>query len=463
MRGKIKSARRKASKLHGANATYVSLVDAGANETPFTIIKSADGASAMPIAKRGKTPTKKSHKTIAPKRKSTAEETTTETLIAKMVFSAETFKTKKSVQEYIDGAEWDAESVKIEKNEDGDWVARANDLTDDDFTKIAKVNLEGEDGVEGIEAFVGQREVAKSEEASDDDEDEDEADEAVTKSEDEDEDDPDTDAEDEDDADELTAGEAAADKLTDAIFKEKKAAPKTKLSKRQEFLAKREAERQKAKKFDAWDARFSKGNTLAKTLKDGMEWDGTPPGYNEVSVAFSAAVSNILADDGLGDGKQDSLNQVAMQYAEIIGGLDTFFDLYVDSDEETIAKSFEDEAQREYLAKWAEDYADAVQADANDPATEKKAEKKSAVQSIAATGMDTENVVKLVKEALAPVMQQVGDIGETVEALSTRAPTKKAADASDGDPASPRTVRKQKATDDANTWRQETATKAMFG
>lgn len=55
MKGKIKSARRKASKLHGAEATFVSLVDAGANETPFTIVKSADGAKAMPITKR-KTP-----------------------------------------------------------------------------------------------------------------------------------------------------------------------------------------------------------------------------------------------------------------------------------------------------------------------------------------------------------------------------------------------------------------------
>lgn len=475
MRGKIKSARRKASKLHGANATFLSLVDAGANETPFTIIKSANGASAMPIAKRGKTTTKKSHKTVSSSKKKAAPETTVQTIIAKMVFDSEIFKTKKSVQAYIDGAEWEAETVNITKNDDGDWEARANDLTDDDFTKIAKVNLDDEDGVEGIDAYVGQHEVvvnAADDESDDDDTIEGDGDEEEEIQKSDDASAEEDDAEEDEDEDEAqTAAEDNADKLGEAIFKgkkepAKKAAPKSKLSKRQEFLAKRNAERAKEQKFDVWDARFSKGNTLAKALKDGMEYDGTPPGYNEVSVAFSAAVGNILSDDGLGETKQASLNTVAMQYAEIIGGLDTFFDAYVEADEETVSKSYEDADVREYLEKWAGEYADAIAADANETVVEKSTEKKS-VQSIAATGMDADNVINLVKEALAPVMKQVGDIGETVEALSTRAPTKKAADASDGEPAAPRAVKKQNASEASKQatkdFMQKASERAMFG
>ena len=278
MKGKIKSARRKASKLHGAEATFVSLVDAGANETPFTIVKSADGAKAMPITKR-KTPAKKSHKPVSTKKKTATPETTTETLIAKMVFSSDHFEDEAAVETYLDAAEWDAESIKIEKNDDGDFVARANDLEDDDFEKIAEVNLDGEEGVEGVQAFVGQRQVEVKTDDAADDEDDDAAEEEiedVSKSDDDDEDDED-DAEGEEE--EVTTEEKGKKKPYEKAKKTpaKKAAPKKKLSKRAQFIAKRKDERAKEVKFDVWDARFSSGNTLAKTLKDGMDWDGTPP------------------------------------------------------------------------------------------------------------------------------------------------------------------------------------------
>lgn len=466
MRGKIKTARKEASKLHGAEATFVSLVDAGANETPFTIVKSADGAKAMSIKKRSKT--KKSHKALGTKKKAATPETTTETLIAKMVFSSEHFADEAAVEAYIDEAEWEAETVSIVKNDDGNFEARPNGLEDDDFTKIAKVNLDGEDGVEGVEAYVGERQVEVEGDADDEDDDDTEVTTETKSDEDKDEDDD----EDEDEDDDAETEEKAKGKKKPTYSKgkatpAKKAAPKQKLSKRQQFLAKRADARSKEVKFDQWDAHFSKGNTLAKTLKDGMSWDGTPPGFYDVQAAFNSAVANIVTDDGMEGGKQEALNKAAADYSEIIGGLDTFFDAYVESDEETIAKAFDDEDEREALSKWAEDFADfANSADDEAPAVEKKTVKKAALQSTASEGADTTNVVALVQKALEPVVKQVEGIGETVEALSTRAPTKKAADATDGDPAAPRALKKAKGNGDDTdnrTAMQKMQERAIFG
>ena len=230
MRGKIKTARREASKLHGATATYVSLVDAGANETPFTMIKSKDGAKAMTIKKR-KTAAK-SHKplTSAKKGGSDAVETRTETLIAKMVFDGDMFEDEQSVRDYIAKAEWEADEIEVVQNSDGDWEARSDGLTDDDFTKIGKVDTDED----GVEAFVGQREVeVKTEDASDDDTDEDD-DEAETeaKSDDDAEDEAETEAKSDDDDAEDEDDDAEA-----ATTEEK--GKKKPMSKRSAFLKRR--------------------------------------------------------------------------------------------------------------------------------------------------------------------------------------------------------------------------------
>ncbi len=456
MRGKIKSTRKEVSKLHGANATFVSLVDAGANETPFTIVKSKDGASAMSIKKRGKTTAKKSHKrTVSPKGKSAkAVETVEETRVASMVFASAQFETEADVQAYIDDAEWDASEITIAKNDDGDWEARADGLTDDDFDKIAEVNLDEE----GVSAFVGKRSVeVDAEDASEEDDDDDGEEENLDKSEDDaDEDEEDDAEEDEDDAED--EDEPVAKSAPKAKAKAKKAAnPQVKLSKRAQFLKKRSEERVTEKKFDQWGAYFSKGNTIGKALKDGMAWDGVPPGYYDVQAAFNSAVANIVSDEDMGAGKQDALNKAASEYAEIIGGLDTFFDAYVESDTETVAKSFEDDDAREALSKWAEGFGDFVAGETEEP----KAVAKSAV--VNNTGFDDDKVTQLFKEALEPVAASVAAVTEQVEAIATRSPTKKAVDAEDGTAASPRALKKREKLDKEADERAKQFAKSTFG
>lgn len=414
----------------------------------------------MAIKKRSNT--KKSHKPLGTKKKVATPDTITETLIAKMVFSADNFEDEAAVEAFLDDAEWEADTINITKNADGDWEARPNDLEDDDFTKIEKVDLSDDDAADGVEAFVGKREVevkddGEDEELGDGEADDDDDTEISTKSDDEDEDEDDEAIEDEAETETKTAKKPVYKREGKAPAKAKKAAPKTKLSKRAEFFAKRNAAKTKTQKFDVWDARFSDGNTLAKTLADGMDYDKTPPGYQEVSIAFSAAVGNILSDDGLGEGKQDALNQVSAQYAEIIGGLDTFFDAYVDSDEETLAKAFTADGELEAVQKWADEYADSIAAE-----TEQKSVKKS-LQSTASDNNVVDFAATL-KKALEPVFQQIGDVTETVEAMATRSPTKKAADTSDGEPAAPRKVAKKDDSKEATkTFMQKAAEKSMFG
>lgn len=442
MKGKIKTARRKASRLHGATAQFVSLVDAGANETPFTMIKSRNGAKAMTIKKRGKAKTaqRKSHKPLSGNKKSEASvETRTETMIAKMVFDGDVFENEDQVRAYIEEAEWDAEDIEIVQNDDGSFEARSSGLTDDDFEKIGKVDTEEE----GVEAFVGQREVEVEAKDADDDEDEDDE-----------EDDEEEEEEEEDDEAETAAKAAAAKKAKSKAEPKKTPAKKADdkkpepLSKRAEFIKKRkeaQAEAETVAKFDAWDAKYSKGNnTLAETIKAGMQYDGTPPGFFEVQAAFGGAISNIVSGDGMPEGnKQEALNKAAMEFAEIIGALDTYFDEFINADAELVEKAFPEPEKREAIVKWAEGYGDFV------------AGKVPAAQLVAKTANDqaalaidynalSEGMAESIAKTLKPIMDKVDGVSETVQAMSTRSPTKKAADPEDGGSAGDRTVATKK-------------------
>lgn len=431
MRGKVKTAMREASKLHGASAQFVSLVDAGANETPFTLIKSKDGASAMTIKKRGgkgTAVTRKSHKTVNPARKqqSTTKEVITENIIAKMVFSGEVFEDEAAVNAYLEAAEWDAEETSITKNEDGDWEVRPEGTTDDDFLKLAEVDPEEE----GVSAFVGTREVKSGDDPDEDDDEEEDED-------------------DDDDGDEPEQKSAPKSKPASAQKSDK--TPPTKLSKRAAFLAKRAEQRETAKKFDAWDAYFSKENTLAKALEAGMAWDGVPPGYYEVQSAFTGVAATIVGGDMEHAAKQEALNKAALDFAEIIGGLDTFFEHYTDSDEEKVAKAFTDAQALEELSKWADNYADFASGETPQPlAKSEKVVKTAKANEGTSGGVTTETVADIIAKALDPITKQVEEVSGTIEALASRHPTKKAADAEDTGSATPRKLsKKDKDADDA--------------
>lgn len=456
MRAKVKRAKREASKLHGATASWVSLVDAGANETPFTLIKSKDGVTAMSIKKRnkGKAGVKKSHKTVNPQRKKAAEEEVkTETLIAKMVFDGELFETEEAVTEYLEKADWEAEETSIVKNDNGNWEVRPDGLEDDDFSRIAKVDVDEE----GVEAFVGLREL-KSEDADDADDDAADDDEETVAKEDDDEDGEDDDeADDEDDDEDEEADEVAKSKKP--VKKAIKPKP-AKLSKRAQFLAKRAEERQSVAKFDAWDAKWSKSNSIAKALEAGMEWDGVPPGYYEVQAAFNGVAANIVGNEDFdAAGKQEALNKAALDFAEIIGGLDTFFDAYVGEDAESVAKAYEDEGKRDQVAKWAGEYADFAAGETPETETVSKQEKVSKSAGSEGESVTATTIAALISKAVEPLTEQIEGVSGKVEKMASRRPSKKAADAEDNGGTSPRKLETKSAEDAA----LEEFAKSTFG
>ena len=173
-----------------------------------------------------------------------------------------------------------------------------------------------------------------------------------------------------------------------------------------------------------------------------MEWDGLPPGYYDVQAAAQSAFANIVSDEGLTpEQKQEALNKAALDMAEIVGGLDTFFDAYVGADEETVAKAYGDDKERAAVAKWADGYADFV---ADEPAPETVAKAAGDAPVAIDYSKVSETVQDIIAKAIDPLSQRLDGVSETVEAISTRAPTKKAAAPEDGGSAGPRKV-KQKA------------------
>lgn len=411
MKAKVKAVRRKASRLHGATASYVSIVDRGANETPFQLIKTAEGIGAMGIKKRKLE--SKSHKKLDSKQKEAETKTVTKTVMAKMVFDQDVFENEQEVRDWIEKAEWEAESIAIEDDGEGNFVARADETSDESFTKMAEVDTE----TEGVKAFVGEM-IVKSDEEEEPEE----------------EDDEDDDEEDNEDDAEVT--QKTEDKP---------------ISKKAAFLQKAA---EKVKKFDAWDAYYSKENTLAKSLSAGMKYDSTPPGFYDVQAAFNGTVASIFKDEGMDNStKQEALNKAASDYAEILGGLDNFFDAYIEASETNLSKAF-DEDKKEYLKKWADEYAEFVTNDSvqSTASTEKK-------ETAAKPEEKQVDVSALLEKALEPITKRLNEVSITVQKVANRRQTSKAVDLTEGN----QDTQKKTETQETDDWLLKKQRKSLIG
>lgn len=402
----------------------------------------------MGIKKR--TPVGKSHKKISSGKKAEVAPVT-KSIMAKMIFDQDHFEDQASVQEWLDKAEWDAESITIADDGEGSYVARPEGMTDADFTRLMKVDAEEE----GVSAYVG--EIIVKDEA-DDDEDEDEAD-ADADEDDGDEDDADTEAKGMKGKKKPYAEDKDADKSKEAKADDKPS--QVTLSKRAEFLKKR---KETVAKFSGWDAFYAKKSTLADALKAGMSWDATPPGFYDVQAAFNGVITAVLTDDALdAAGKAEGLQKAAADYADILAGMDTFFTSYIEAGEETVAKAFDADG-RSKLEKWADTYGDFLTTEhkVGDAApVQKEVVKKSAAEPAAIDYNKIGNTIaELVAKAVEPVVSQVSAVSETVTRLADRRPTKKSADLTDQPNGQPEPV--VKAVDTA-AWARTKQKKGLFG
>ncbi|QXN71088.1 hypothetical protein RCDURKIN_32 [Rhodobacter phage RcDurkin] len=405
MRPKIRNITRRASELHGADASFVSVVDRGANEQPFKSVKNSTGkgTAVMAFKKRSDTakqPTKKGTKPLTKKPEVKDDEAApVQAAVAKMTFDADMFETEQDVRDYIEKAEWEVSGVTITKNDDdGVWEAREDGTTDDDFDQVNVVPVEED----GVEVFIGKRSEKKNDDPEGDDED------------DADDGDGEDDADDEDDADADKTAKSDDDKKDDEDGEGKKKPA----SKRAEFLNARKAAKASVQKFDAWDATYSTSNTVVEALKAGMTYDKTPPGYYEVNAAFNGVMRTLLGSESAT--KAADIAKAAADFAEVVTGLDAFFDKIVSAEPDAVTKAVGDDTAK-LLTKWAEDFADALTADEAPAPAKKEAAKKGAEPGPAPI-----NVAELIAKAVQPVLDQVGVVADKVEKMAARAPTKKA-------------------------------------
>jgi hypothetical protein len=450
MKIKVKRAIREASELHGATATYVSLVDRGANETPFTLIKSAKhGVTAMAIKKRSEAPqtTKKSHKkvTTVPKTEA-ATEAKSEKAIIKFSFAADNFADEQSVKDWLADSDFAPEELVIKALDGGGFEALDGALVDVTPVRVGKVDLSEDDEDDaGVIAHIGEF-IVKADDPDEEDEESDEGE----------------DEEDEGEAESEEKGygkkkpmpkdeEEASDEDEAKVETKTDAAP----SKRSLFI---KQAKETVAKFSGWDAFYAKKSTLSAALEAGMQWDSTPPGYYDVQAAFNGVVAAILGEESMpADAKAEGLMKAASDYAEILIGLDSFFDAYVGAGEENIAKTFDKNEDRAKLEKWAKGYALFLSGGEAEHHT--KAATKP-LQSTATTADTTVAVADIIAKALAPVTDKLEAVTETVEALASRRQTQKSSTPAPKAEAGPAPEKQRKSTQD---WLTDKTQRSMFG
>lgn len=417
MKIKVKRAIREASELHGATATYVSLVDRGANETPFTLIKSAKhGVRAMAIKKRSAAPqtTTKSHKKVTTVPKTATTEAKSEKAIIKFSFAADNFADEQAVKDWLAKSDFAPEELVIKALDGGGFEALDGSLVDVTPERLGKVDLSEDDEDDaGVIAHIGEF-ITKADEPDDeDDEDADDAD----------------DGDDEDDADDEQKGyggkkkpmkdeEKADDE--EAKTETKAEAKPAKLSKRAEFIAKA---RETVVKFNSWDAFYSAKSDLSEALKAGMKWDATPPGFYDVQAAFNGVIQTIFANEEMdGGAKATALTKAATDFASILNGMNEFFDAYVDTPAETVAKTYESADGIAKLESWAKGFALFLSGEEAEQHT--KAASKP-LQSTATTPDVSVAVADIIAKALAPVAEQLEEVTKTVDSMAARRQTQK--------------------------------------
>lgn len=429
---------RQVTALVDADPTYVSLVSAGANGSPFNVVKQENPNMGVKVKKRqaATAPAKKSpvlknaNNRVAKGKEALTEAKPATSAIVKFLYSKEEFATEAEVREHLAKSDFEGEVTITE--EDDQFIATADDV---DQARIAKsAEVEADTGVVAVIATM-KAEGVESEEDEDDSEDEEGEDEDGDDSEDDSEEDDEADDEEEDEDEEeaeeepapVTKSKKTAPKKPAAKTTEKPAAPAK--SKKAAFLEaaaaeaddeEEEAVEAKLQKFDFWNVYDTASSDFMTLLKAGCE-DGLAPGFDDVMWTFGQSIRKTLAGD---DEAGEPLRKNADDFVTVVIGMHDLFANIVNADMPTVAKA--DKAKADSLTKWAKSFGKELVAKAE----RAKAGATTIVKNEA--GMDTEALKKMVAEAVAPLAEQVGSVAKTVDKISQRRQTSKGIDPADG-------------------------------
>lgn len=373
LRVKPKKVERMVHLLKQPDAQYVSIVDHGANQTPFSTLKRVNRQGVTPMSRKAvrrlAKPTNK---------KASADQTVA---VRKLVFDPEVFPKLKAVKAWLEGNDW--ENYTITDGENG-FEAAAKNVTDDDFDgEIRTVDTE-----EGVTAHVGTPKTAS------DEDDEGRSTGKATSVDNEA-------TDDDDDDDEDTASE---DKSSHGK-KPKKKAVKT----------------EGTKKFDYWGAFLSGADDVGGVLEDAMK-DGVPPGFDEIVFATTTAMANALKgakDDG--SDLQERLVKAGQDMGNIVFGIHKAFEaVFADLDEDDETQKAATPAHKAWVKRLDELSAEAkakaekallgVGDDDDDEGDGDDAVQTSATDNDAITSM-----FKTVTDAVASIATDVRSLSEKVD------------------------------------------------
>jgi hypothetical protein len=412
MKPRKKTYRRKVTALIDGTPSFVSLVDRGASGSPFTSVKREDSPmkiKARAVAAPEKQTATKSNKaveTAEKRKKSAAEPAKTETVITKFVFQKSAgYETVESVQGFMENSDFEG-NMTFEETDDT-IVVQNSDIADRVVVKESSIDT-GEEGVAATVAHLlivedSSDSVAKSSKDEDDEDDED--DELVGNE---------SDTTDEDE-DELSKSEDD-DEDDDEYYGKGKKKPKAKtdeepaaLSKREQFLANlKKTEAVSVQKFDHYEVWAERNETdFASLLKAGMA-DGAAPGLDDVLWTFGQSIRKSLRKGGE---ISDQLRKDAGSMVDLVLAQNELFSAIIDSEKEDVQKA---EKSYEDLQKWANDFGKSLLKDD---------EKSSVTKSDNATANNpviTVDVASEVEKQIAPIVETVQKLANTVDKIATR-------------------------------------------
>lgn len=431
MKPKRKQFVRNVTALVDADPTFVSIVSAGANGSPFNVVKqenptmkikkrTAATKAAAPVS--GKDAVRKNaNNRVAKGKEALSEVSPTNRAITKFFYSKEDFETEAEVREHL--AKSDFEGAFEVAEDDDQFVVTATDIDAKRVSKSAVI----ETGDEGVKAEVSILKDEASEEADESDEDDaeesDETDDDTGEEGDDEDDatDEDDDAEaDDDDGEEDATAQKAAESAP-APAKSKKAAFLADLAEEVEAESVEPVE-ETLKKFDFWGVYDSASSDFITLLKAGCE-DGLAPGFDDVMWTFGHSIRNALQAD---EGAEDNLKKNADDFITVVVGMHNLFSNIVNADMAVIEKA--DKPRAETLTKWAKSFGKALVEKAEKPAAVKK---EAQVQVQNSTGIDPKELASAIAEAVAPMAEQLATVVKTVDKLGNRRQISKGIDPAD--------------------------------
>lgn len=446
MKSKHRSFVRRVTSLVDADPTFVSLVSAGANGSPFNVVKQEKptmGVKVKPrkVAKQGENAgavavRKNSNNRVGKARDVVKTDIADTRAITKFFYSKEEYDTEDSVREHIEKSDFEG-GYEIEETDD-QFVVTATDV---DVARIAKsaVIETGDDGVTAEVSILKDAAAGdESEEDGEDDEEADDGEEDDDESSDDESTDDDSTGDDEDDGEEDDGEDGAEGKQPDQKSAQKKpAAKKTAApapvakSKKAAFLEELAAEEDqdadepvesKLQKFDFWEVYDSASSDFLTLLKDGCS-DGLAPGYDDVMWTFGQSVRKTLAGD---DDASTTLKKNADDFISVVIGMHELFSNIVNADMGVVAKA--DKGRADGLTKWAKSFGKELVAkvERSKPATT------NTVNVAKSDGASAEDIASAVESAVAPLAAQLTAVTKVVDNIAQRRQLSKGIEPADG-------------------------------